>query len=71
MKLGELTSVFNNDTMLVIKLLDNGITTQLYSGKIYKYGKYLEEHWPNDNFKDFNIIDVNIINNSLDVLIEK
>lgn len=75
MTLGELTKVFCNDTLVVIKLYNDsriGVGGQLlYSGKLYGYSNYLNEQWPDNNFKNFNVINVNVVDNHLDILIEE
>lgn len=62
MTLGEFTKVFSNETLVVIKLLNNiGLSNLIYTRKIYRYSEYLNETYPNINYKNYSIISVNAV----------
>ena len=72
MTLGELTRVFSNDTLVIIKLLSGaGRTETIYKGKLYQYSTTIEEKWPNNNFKNFDVTVAGITEGQLDILIEE
>lgn len=72
MTLGEFTKVFSNETYIVVKLLTRlGIGQLIYTGKIYRYSEYLNETHPNINYKEYNVISVNVVDGHLDIIIEQ
>ncbi len=70
MTLGELTSVFSNDTNMELLLLCNNNFKKLYTGCIYGYSKILDESYPDNLFKSFDVVNAEVLNNTLKILIE-
>ncbi len=74
MTLGEFTRVFSNDTPVIIKLLSSSpVQTNkvIYKGKLYQYSTKVDEEWPDNNFKNFDVNIVGITEGCLDILIEE
>lgn len=71
MTLEELTHVLSNNVSVIIKLLSSTRKAEtIYKGKLYQYSTTIEEKWPENNFKNFNVIKVRITEGYLDILIE-
>lgn len=71
MTLGEFTSVLNNSTIVKISLLTSMKDQVIYEGKLYMYGESLDEEWPDNNFKNFDVTSVEVKDGGLDILIEE
>ena len=74
MILGEFTRVFSNDTLVIIKLLSScpfQSNKVIYKGKLYQYSTKVDEEWPDNNFKNFDVAIASITENCLDILIEE
>ena len=74
MTLGEFTRVFSNDTSVIIKLLSSGPVQSnkvIYKGKLYQYSTKLDEEWPDNNFKNFDVTVAGITESCLDIIIEE
>lgn len=71
MTLGEFTSVLNNSTIVKISLLTSMKDQVIYEGKLYRYGESLDEEWPDNNFKNFDVTSVEVKDGGLDILIEE
>ena len=70
MTLRDLLSKFENSTIITIECLDNASTKHIYSGVLYGYGNAINDIWPDNTFKEFDVVNCFIKDNVLNILIE-
>jgi hypothetical protein len=70
MTLKELLSKFDNDTYIKIEVYENNRSTIIYYGQIHYYIASLLEKWPDNNFRDREIVNVRIRDGILEILLE-
>ena len=71
MKLRELTSVFSNDTFMKITNLTSAGSKVIYEGRIYKYGEALKNTYPDIQFKDYDVVNVEVKDGGIDIVIDE
>lgn len=72
MTLKELMRVISNDNQIILKVLRKDGTSEIvYTGKVYKYSSHLDEKYPNNNFKDYNVLPIEAIKDSIYIYIEE